>query len=350
MASGRRWHWLTIGLAAVIAAVAIGFVWRQLGRYSLEDVASSVASVPPHHVAGAVFFAAMSYLTLTLFDTLGVRYAGWPDIPYPRIAVASFCALSIGHNLGFAALSTGALRLRFYTRLGLGVGDVARVILFCATTVGLGILALAAAVLLGAAPPESVGLESGAALVLGAACAVLLALYVVAAMVLKVPLRIGGWLIPVPSPRLALQQIGIGFANFAFVAACLWQAITASTGASYLEVVIAYVIALLAALLSHVPGGLGVIEAVVLLILPGADAIGGLVLFRVVYFLLPLVLGATLLGVTEVYAVRSRRRGGSLNGGGGSRAGGTGIGFGGSSTGGGSSGSRGGGTGGVVGG
>jgi uncharacterized membrane protein YbhN (UPF0104 family) len=337
-----------MGVAALIAAAAIAFVYHQFRRYSLDEVANSLAAIPPRHLAGAAFFVAMSYLTLTLFDTLGIRYVG-RKVAWRRVAVASFCSLSIGHNVGFAALSTGALRLRFYSRMGLTVGDVARVILFCATTVGLGIIALACAVLLLATPPEGAGITPLKAKLVGAACFAVLVAYLAVTLLAKGPLRLGAWSVPVPPPRFALLQIAVGFANFAFVAAALWQALSGASGVGYVEVVVAYVIGVVAGLISHVPGGLGVLEAVVILVLPDAGVLGGLVLFRLLYYLVPLVLGLLALGFVELYEVRSRRRGGSFIGGGGSLAGGTGIGFGGSSIGGGASGS-GGGTGGFVGG
>jgi glycosyltransferase 2 family protein len=349
MRKRRVWRWLMAAFAVAVAALAIFLVQRQLRRYSLDDILRSVEDVPAARLAACACFVALSYAALTLFDTLGVRYAG-KDIPYRRIAVASFCSLSIGHNLGFAALSTGALRMRFYTRMGLRVGDVARVILFCATTVALGLFSLAALVLLAAVPPQEAGLSLGTARLLGGVCLALVLAYLALAFVARAPLRLGGWVVPLPSPGLALAQVAVGFANFAFVAAALWQAIAAATGAGYFDVVVAYVMGQAAGLVSHVPGGLGVLEAVVLLVLPNAGAIGGLVLFRVLYFLVPLVLGVLALAAIELRVVRSRRRGGSPTGGGGSFAGGTGIGFGGSSIGGGARGSGGGGAGGVTGG
>lgn len=338
-----------LGAGATVGALAIAFVYRQLTRYSLDAVLGAMRDIPPPRLALAAFFAAMSYLTLTFFDALGIRYAG-KTVPYRKVALASFCSLAIGHNVGFSALSTGALRLRFYSRAGLKVGDVARVILFCATTVGLGLLALAAAVLLLARPPAEIGIEPDAARLVGGICLALVLAYLALCAFAKGPLRLGGWLVPVPPWRLALLQIAVGLANFAFVAAALWQALAAATGAGYVEVVVAYVTGVVAGLVSHVPGGLGVIEAAVLFVVPGAGAVGGLVMFRIVYFLVPLVLGVLALGAAELYEVRSRRRGGSPSGGGGSRLGGTGIGFGGSSIGGGTPGSNGGGSGGFTGG
>jgi uncharacterized membrane protein YbhN (UPF0104 family) len=337
----RIWRWLALGIGATIGALAIAFVYRQVSRYSLDAVLAAMAETSPARLALAAFFVAMSYLMLTFFDALGIRYAG-KSVPYRQVALASFCSLSIGHNVGFSALSTGALRLRFYTRAGLKVGDVARVVLFCATTVGVGLLALAASVLLLARPPAEIGLEPGTARLIGAGCLGVLLAYLGLCTLARAPLRLGYWSVPVPPPRLALLQIAVGLANFGFVAAALWQALAAATGAGYVEVVVAYVMGVVGGLISHVPGGLGVIEAAVLLILPGAGAIGGLVLFRILYYLVPLILGVTALALAELYVVRSRRRGGSPTGGGGSRLGGTGIGLGGSSIGGGRPGSSGG--------
>ena len=62
-----------------------------------------------------------------------------------------------------------------------------------------------------------------------------------------------------------------------------------------------YVMANVATLISHVPGGLGVIESVVLMLLPGTSMLGALIVFRVVYFIIPLALGSMLLALTELF-------------------------------------------------
>lgn len=98
----------------------------------------------------------------------------------------------------------------------------------------------------------------------------------------------------------------VGPINFAYVAACLNEGISAVAEDVYLGVASAYVIANVTALISHVPGGLGVIESVVVFLLPGADLIGALVAFRFIYFLLPLALGGSLFVVAEVASRRSR--------------------------------------------
>lgn len=277
-----------------IAAVALAGVllYRALARYSLDELTASVMAIPASRLLGAGAFAAASYLCLTGFDALAVRYAGRP-LPYPRVALASFVSLSMGHNIGFAALSSGAFRYRFYTRWGLRPGQVAKVILFCGMTVGLGLTVLAGAVLLlrPALVGEITALPRPAAVFLGAGCVAVALGWVGLAATVRRPLRLGRWRLEMPAPRLAAGQIVIGGLNFACVAACLHQTLAAVGDVPYLAVATVYVIANVGALITHVPGGLGVLEGVVMLLLRHGDLIGALLVFRFVYFLVPLALG-----------------------------------------------------------
>lgn len=100
-------------LLVVLALVARVFlVWREVRPYGLAGMLQAIGAIPHDRVALAGPCAAASYATLTLFDWLGLRYAEHP-LPYPRAALASFVALSIGHTLGLAPLGSGALRARY---------------------------------------------------------------------------------------------------------------------------------------------------------------------------------------------------------------------------------------------
>jgi uncharacterized membrane protein YbhN (UPF0104 family) len=147
---------------------------------------------------------------------------------------------------------------------------------------------------------EITGLSRPAILGLGALCLALPAIYVVLAACVQRPIRLWSWSLEMPGLPIALAQVVIGPLNFAFVAACLHQALAAVSDVAYLGVASVYVIANATALLTHVPGGLGVIESVVVYLLPHADLIGPLLVFRFMYFLVPLALGATLFVTTEV--------------------------------------------------
>ena len=101
--SGGKWAKLGRPLKVMLIAAALGLagylLYRTLARYDLDQVIASVTSIPLHNLALAGGFAAASYLCLTGFDALAVRYVGRP-LPYRQVATASFVALSIGHNIG----------------------------------------------------------------------------------------------------------------------------------------------------------------------------------------------------------------------------------------------------------
>lgn len=296
-------------VAATLALVAF-LLHRALSRYSLHEIEAAMASIPRSRLALAGLCAAGSYACLTGFDALALRYVG-RRLPYWQSALASFTALSLGHNIGFAALSSGAIRYRFYARWGLSAGEIAKVILFCATTVGLGMLVLAGAAFL--AEPDLAqaitGLDGRLISIFGALSAAVPLLYLLLSAALRRPLRIGRWSIQMPNMRLAVAQLVVGGLNFAMVALCLYQLLAAVAPVRYATVATIYTIANSVTLATHVPGGLGVIEGVVLLLLPGVHVLAALLVFRFVYFLAPLCVGGLLFAVAEF--TRAGRRIGS---------------------------------------
>jgi glycosyltransferase 2 family protein len=303
----RLWS-RVIGVAAV--ALSAFLIWHTLRQHSFDQIVASVKAIPASRLAAAGGFALASYVALTGFDWLGLRYLGKP-LPYWKAALASFTSLGLGHSIGFAGLSSGAIRYRFYSRWGLGVGDVAKLVVFCGATVGLGLLALGGAALLlrpdlGA---RVTGFDEGWVVALGVACLALTAGYVALAAWGPKAISIRGWSVEIPPVRLALGQIAVGVVNFALVAGCLHQALAAGAEVGYLSVASVYVIANTATMITHVPGGLGVIESVVGVLLPGADLIGGLLAFRAIYFFVPLAIGGITFGVSELVFRRRKRAG-----------------------------------------
>lgn len=295
----KRWvPWITLAISAAI----LFMLSRALRQYDFAEVLRALASVDRSRLALAIACVAGSYFSLTLFDTLAVRYVR-RALPYRRTAVASFTGLSIGHNVGLAALSSGAIRYRFYSRWGLSAEEIAKVIVFCALTVALGLLTLGglAWTLRPKIAADLTGLPLSAAYAIGIACLALSALWLVLAGVARRPIRIRRWSLAMPPVRLAAAQIAVGTMNFAFVAAALHQCILTVAEASFVEVAAVYVIGNTAAIASHVPGGLGVIEGVVMYLLPQANLLSAVILFRAVYYLLPLPLGALCFLAAEIY-------------------------------------------------
>jgi glycosyltransferase 2 family protein len=300
-ARGRGWNiwWprLVIALALGISTVLL---YRTLTQYDAAELVQSIRAVSSSSLLAAIGWAAASYACLTANDWLAVRYACRP-LPYRQTALTSFVALSFGHNIGFAALSSGAIRYRFYSKAGLGVAEVAKVIVFCGCTIFIGMFILGVAALIGRPDlaEQVTGVSRNSVRAIGAVLSIVPCAYL-AASLLRHPLRLSGRSVEIPSPRLVLGQMVVGTVNFLFVAACLDATVSAISDVHYFEVLSAFILANTATILTHTPGGLGVIEAVVLLVLQRPDLIGAVLLFRFVYFLLPLSVGAMLFVIVEL--------------------------------------------------
>lgn len=297
---------LSILIPVVMLPLGAWLGVRAFEDRSAAEIWEAFVSVPALSLALAFACAAGSYVCLSLFDTLAVRYVG-RTLAYPKIALTSFVALGIGHTVGVAVLSSGALRYRLYSGFGLRAADVAKIILFCGFTVGLGLMTLTGLILM--TRPDlglgAVGLAPAAARAIGALCLAFAALYVVLAWRRKEPLRLRGHAFRLPHVGMAAAQVAVGTMNFAFVAAALHQLLAGA--ASYSEAVAAYVLANLSALVSHVPGGLGVVEYVISSLVSHGNVLGALIAFRIVYFLVPLVLAIILLVTSELVRWGRRR-------------------------------------------
>jgi phosphatidylglycerol lysyltransferase len=138
----------------------------------------------------------------------------------------------------------------------------------------------------------------------------LIAGYVALGWWIERPIRLFGYPLHLPRPQTAVAQIALSVADLSLVAAVLYACLPHASAIGYLHVLAVYVLAFVAGLLSHVPGGLGVFDAVVLVGLSGrlpADQIlAGLLAFRVVYQLIPLVGAGVLFGAVEALAARRR--------------------------------------------
>jgi uncharacterized membrane protein YbhN (UPF0104 family) len=300
-----------VAAAFVLLGISVAgyLIYRGLSRYRFDDIVRSVRAVPVADLAEAALFTAGSYACLTGFEWLGIRYTG-NRLPYKKVALAGLVSLSLAHSIGFSGLSSGAIRYRFYTRWGLSGGDVAKLVLFSGTTVGLGLAVLGGVALLTQSGAIA-GLVGVAPTLLKIAGVMLLAAapgYLALAFAVRGKLTIRQETLEMPPPWIAAAQIVIGTVDFLCVSAALHALVASVSGAGYLRVAAAYVSGNVLTLMIHVPGGLGVIEAAVLYLVPSkGNLIGPLLVFRTIYYIVPLMIGLTTLGVTEMVFRRKRR-------------------------------------------
>lgn len=297
------WRRLSALVTILLTLVALGIVIHAIDKISWPKVLASLDHVGLVRFAWSLLFTAASYLTLTGFDWLGIAHLG-RRLSYRRVALTSFLSLSIGHTVGLAPLSSGAIRFRYYSEAGLNASQVASVIALSAVTVALGETTLCGVALLWqpALGGRLLHVDRNLAGLIGAACLAFPLLYLLMAWRCRRQIHCWRWSFSMPSIRIALGQVFLGLLNYGFVAAALYCVFASAGHARFAEVATAYVVGNLASLISHVPGGLGVLEMVIGALFPGADSVGPLISFRIAYFLIPLFLGCLAFAATELLA------------------------------------------------
>ncbi|MFD1786124.1 bifunctional lysylphosphatidylglycerol flippase/synthetase MprF [Sphingomonas floccifaciens] len=295
--------WILGGVAVLLLAVALAALDRLTHEVRLADVKAAVAALPPERIALAVGFTALSYLALTFYDVIALTIIGRP-LPWRTAATASFTSYTLSHNLGLALLTGGSARYRVYTAAGLDGPDVARIVGLAGATFWIGVFAVTGVALAtheGALVVPGLALGEGMTHALGVVIVVAIAAAFVATLIHRKPIRLLGMTIPLPGPRQFLAQLAIAAADLSCASAALFVLMPSAAPALLPAFVLAYALGIVASVVTHVPGGIGVFEAVVVAVLPGDKAVllAALVVYRVVYYLAPLVLGILLLALHE---------------------------------------------------
>ncbi|MFI5311672.1 MAG: bifunctional lysylphosphatidylglycerol flippase/synthetase MprF [Gemmatimonadales bacterium] len=297
-----------VGVAAgsAIFLLALYELRHTLARYDVRQVRSDLAQIPASDVLAAVGFTACGYLMLILYHALAQRYVG-REMPAQRTAFVGFVSYAISNALGFPLLLGGGVRYRLYNAWGLSSAEIALIVGFISTSFWLGVLAVAGTTLLiePRATPQLLGISLSSLRPLGALMLLGIAGYLLASVLRQKPMRLFGWEVSVPRPRLALMQVVVASVEWVFAAAALWTLLPARVpGLSFAVFLSAFVLGNAAGVVSHVPGGLGVFEWILLGLLgdyvPASSLIGVVIVYRVVYYLLPLGLAATMLTVNEL--------------------------------------------------
>lgn len=305
-ASRRRGMIVAVFTLAMLA-LAVAALMRLAGHTDYAKVVAALAATSPWRIALAAALTALSFGALTLYDLNAFRALGQPQ-PWRRIAPGAAAAYAVAQTTGFGPLSGAAVRLRFYTPLGVGPGDIARVTAFVTAGFGLGLAATSALAALATAGTAARLTGAPETVVILAALAALAASgLLVAAGGRCLPLP-GGRRWELPAPRILASQIAITAADLCAAAGVLWAFLPAGS-IDYLGFVPLFALALSLGILSHVPAGLGVFEAVLMAGLAGraapADLLAAFALYRMVYQVLPLAVAALGLAVAEARRLAS---------------------------------------------
>lgn len=298
---------LLSALGVIATALGLFLLYRVLRRYDFAEVLAAVTTAPLWAVALTVAFTVGSYAAMAVMEWLAVRYTRQRVRPR-RIVKTTVAALGIGHSIGLVALSSGAVRYRMYQRAGLSPLAVGEIVIFSGLTVGLGLASVGGMALLwrgGDVLAEPLGIPQAVIDAIGWAALAAVAGYIAICAFAPRVWRFWNFHFRLPSFGTACGQAIAGTMNLLCVSGALYAALVAFVAVDYPTAATLYVGSDVSALIGHVPGGWGVFEYIVTEALDDPKVIASIVIFRTVYFLLPLAVGLALFVIDEVAGRRS---------------------------------------------
>ena len=297
-------HRLGVLLSLIIIAIAAVVLYRKLHNINVGKVLTAMTTVEYRDVAISALFVAAGYFTLTFYDLFALRTIGRKDVPYRIAALAGFTSYSVGHNVGASVFTGGAVRYRIYSAWGLDAIEVAKICFIAGLTFWLGNITV-----LGfgfAYHPQAASdidqLPLWLNRMLGICALLMLAGYI--AWVWRTPRVVGrqNWQVRLPSGPLTLLQIVIGIVDLACCAMAMYVLVPNDPHMQFVDIAVIFMTATLLGFASHSPGGLGVFDAAMLIALWEFDAeelLAGLLIFRLLYYIMPFTLALVVLGIRE---------------------------------------------------
>lgn len=314
--------WPAVGLAAVVWAVRLlyfklqaevatdpavmkllaeGGLWSDL-KVIASVIVDRLAGIPAHGYLLAGVSTLVAYWALAWYDRIALIHLNRQrGISWLYTAVCSFVTYALSHNIGASVLSGGMVRLRAYTAKGLSAAEVAVLVALCSFTFVYGTIMLIGFVLL--VEPEILGpmvdafgwrdIGLGATRGVGAALLILCALYALGSWRHFPPLKIWGFELVYPRMPVVARQLVAAPLELIGAAGIIYFALPPDANVSFMVVLGAFLLSFSAGLLSQVPGGVGVMEAVFLAILPDVAptaVFAALLVWRLFYLILPLAM------------------------------------------------------------
>jgi len=299
------------GLSLILFAAAVWLLHNELRTYHLRDILHAFDAISGTHLWAAAGLTILSYSVMTGYDMLAMRYIQYL-LSYSKISLASFVGYAFSNNIGMSMIAGASVRYRLYSAWGLSALQITQVVVFCTLTLWLGFFILAGMVFLiePLTIPSGLHLPINSLRLIGVIMLLLVLAYGIVTVIKRAPITIREWEIKLPPFRLLFFQLFIAGLDWILASLVLFVLLAPGKTMSYPGFLGVYLLAQLAGLVSQVPGGLGVFETVIVLMLsarlPANQIFGALLGYRALYYWLPLGAAALLLGLQEILRKRER--------------------------------------------
>ena len=292
--------WPVIGLATV------GFtgwlLYKELRGHSLEDILAAIRAISLLRWGLSIGCTGLAYAALAWYDQIALAHLG-RRLSWRFVGLVSFTTYALAHNIGATLFSGAVARYRAYSAKGLSGAEVGVIVAFTSLTFTLGNLLTGAATLL-LHPALIKRFVDGPSWSAHALAAALLAgpwAYVLGSLFHLRPRHVAGFEIVYPRPPIAARQMLVAPIELIGAAGIIYFALPPEVNPGFLDVLGVFLASFSISLVSHAPGGLGVLEYSFLKFMPdvpATDLIAALLVFRLLYLIAPLAIS---LGVVAVY-------------------------------------------------
>lgn len=298
-------------MIALVTAAAL-LLRAELAGTGYHRVMLALAALPSTQLAAAIGCTVLAYLLLSGYDLLALHYVGARIAP-SRVMLASSLSYGISQTLGFPLVTGSAVRVRFWSAWGLSTEEMAGAAAFVSATFTAGIIAVCSVALL--IEPEAtlalLHLPDAVARGAGVVLALLTLAYLFAAARREgAMVRIAGWEFPVPGLRLAVTQLLLAMMDWAVASLVLFVLLPSGHQVGWVPFLGVFVLAQTVGVLSHVPGGIGVFETLIVLalkpLIPAQETVVALLAYRAIYYLLPFIAATLTLLILELLRQRQR--------------------------------------------
>lgn len=290
-------------MAAILFGLAVRLLIRESQNITWADFQMGLTGVPLTYLLIGFVLVALNYGLLSAYDILALRYV-CRSLPLRRVALVSFLGFSLGNNLG-SLLAATPIRFRFYSRWGLTSRQIVVLVAMLGLTFWSGLWVLGGVVLvavpidLPAEVPLPVGTRTLGAILLGLALT-----YLLVCFLWRKPWPIGGMRLVAPEPGLMATQASVSALDLLISATTLYLVMPADAMVPFSLVLASFLMAIAVSIITQVPGGLGVLEVILLTLLrdtAGDSVLASVLIFRLLYFVTPLLFGMFLLVLHEIY-------------------------------------------------
>ncbi|MFA6914121.1 MAG: phosphatidylglycerol lysyltransferase domain-containing protein, partial [Endomicrobiia bacterium] len=296
-------------LGILIFIIAISLLSHEMKNYSYQQILDTLRAIPSFKITIALILSLSYYLILGGYDVIAFKYIGVP-LKFKNVLFTCFVSNALGNNTGYSMLFGGSIRYRLYSLYNVSMMNVTKVLFFSSATIWFGLLIIGGLVFT-FSPVEFNNNKFffSSSFPLGILFLTIVLLYTALSLLKSKPIKILKWTITFPSIKITLWQMLLATADWV-LASCTLYVLLPQGEIAYITLLQIFLIAQMLGILSQVPGGMGVFETAIVMMLPSATessyVMGALLAYRAIFYFFPLGIALILLASHEFFRAKKR--------------------------------------------